>query len=51
MTGTQVNRDLNVLDNETKYNNILAGMRAAENDAYAGPLLKDMYCEWWDRVM
>jgi hypothetical protein len=51
MTGTQVSRDLNVVDNETKYNSIFAAMRAAENDPYAGPLLKVMYREWWDHAM
>ena len=51
MTGTQVNKDMNAADNESKYNNILAAMKTAESDPYAGPLLKVMYREWWDRVM
>ena len=51
MTGTQVNKDMNATDNESKYNNILAAMKTAESDPYAGPLLKVMYREWWDRVM
>jgi hypothetical protein len=51
LTGKQVSRDLNAFDDEKKYNNILAGMRAAENDPYAGPLLKAMYLEWWDQVV
>ena len=51
MTGERINRDLKVVDDETKYNNILTGMMAAEKDPYGGPLLKTMYREWWDHLM
>ena len=51
MTGIQVSKDLNVVDNETKYDSIFAGMKEAESDPYAGPLLRAMYSEWWDQLM
>ena len=51
VTGTLVSKDLNVVDNETKYNSIFEGMKVAENDSYAGPLLRSMYSEWWDQLM
>ena len=51
MTGTQVSRALSAFDDETNYNSILAGMRAAEDDLYAGWLLKAMYLKWWGQLM
>lgn len=51
MTGTQVDRNLDVIDAETKYNAILESMKAAENDNYANPILKAMYAEWWDQAL
>jgi hypothetical protein len=37
--------------NEEKYNNILAGMRNAEQDSCTGPILATMYREWWDYAL
>ena len=36
----EYSRDLSIVDDKTKYNNIVADMRAAENDVYAGSLLR-----------
>ncbi|KAF8811863.1 hypothetical protein BYT27DRAFT_7208111 [Phlegmacium glaucopus] len=50
-TGTQVNRNLEAISDERKYNNILSGITAAENDPYAGPILTAMYHDWWDYAL
>jgi hypothetical protein len=50
-TGTQVDRNLDVIDMESKYNAIFDSMMVAENDAYASPILKTMYAEWWDHAL
>lgn len=50
-SGIRVSKSLEVVDTERKYNNILAGIMVAENDPYAGPILKAMYCEWWDYAL
>jgi hypothetical protein len=47
----QVTRSLKVVEDEAKYDSILAGVRVAENDPYAGPLLNAMYQEWWNHLM
>jgi hypothetical protein len=51
LTGTQVSRALSAFDDERKYDSILASMRAAEDDPYAGPILKAMYTEWWGQLV
>jgi hypothetical protein len=50
-TGNQIDRDLDVMDMEAKYNIILNSMIVAENDAYASPILKTMYMEWWNHAL
>jgi hypothetical protein len=50
-SGTRKSKSLEVVDMERKYNNILASMIMAENDAYAGPILKAMFCDWWDYAL
>jgi hypothetical protein len=50
-TGTQVDKNLDVVDMETKYNIILNSMLVAEKDPYASPILKTMYLEWWDHSL
>jgi hypothetical protein len=41
----EANRD------ERTYNNIFSGITEAENDPYAGPILKAMYQDWWDYAL
>ena len=51
MTGTQVDKNLDVADMEAKYNAILDSMVDAEKDVYASPIMKTMYAEWWDYAL
>lgn len=50
-TGIQINKNLDVIDMETKYNAIFDSMKIAEIDTYASPILKTMYEEWWNQAL
>ena len=42
---------MEAVSDERKYNNILSGIKEAENDHYAGPILNAMYHDWWDYAL